>query len=84
MDNKILNHYLQFSIFTNPGCYYNPLKKLPDNIKKIGLLVRKSVIHRTTLRDGNTGTNADLKYGDMTKVPWYQQCEDDFYLQLPQ
>ncbi|MFA4881039.1 MAG: transglutaminase domain-containing protein [Candidatus Doudnabacteria bacterium] len=79
MNEKILKHYSEFGIFTNPGCYLNILKdKLPDDIQKIGFLVRKSVIHRTTLEDGNTGTNADMKYGDMTKVSWWRQCEDDY------
>jgi len=54
------------------------LLELPDDIKEIGRIVRSSLIHRTTLRDGNTGTNADKKYGDMTKIPWHQQCQDDY------
>lgn len=72
-----LDHYLLFSTYTNPGLYKDKLIDLPSNIKDIGLLVRKSLIHRTTLRDGNTGSNVDLKYGDMTKVPWWRQPEDD-------
>jgi len=35
------------------------------------------LIHRTTLEAGNTGSNADMKYGDMTQVPWWRQAEDD-------
>lgn len=78
MNKKILDHYLEFSVYTNPGCYKNGLvKDVPDNIKKIGKLVRHSLIHRTTLKAGNTGSNKDLRYGDMIKVPWYRQPEDD-------
>jgi hypothetical protein len=78
MDNKILKHYLEFSIYTNPGLYGDKLKNdLPDNIREIGLIVRKNLIHRSTLMEGNVGTNADLRFGDMTKVPWYRQPEDD-------
>ena len=78
MNNKILKHYLEFSTFTYPGLYQDKLKNdLPEEIKEIGLLVRKNFIHRTTLSAGNTGTNADLKFGDMTKVPWWRQPEDD-------
>lgn len=78
MNKKILKHYLEFSTYTYPGCYQEKLKNdLPDDIREIGLLVRKSFIHRTTLAAGNTGTNADLKFGDMTKVPWWRQPEDD-------
>lgn len=79
MNKQILKHYLEFSIFTNPGLYKSKLKKdLPNDIKKIGNLVRASFIHGTTLRDGNTGTNSDKKYGDMTKIPWWQQKQDDY------
>lgn len=78
MDNKILNHYLQFGIYTNPGCYKGYLKtKLPDDIREIGLLVRKQLIHRVILRSGNKDSNSDLRYGNMTKVPWHRQPEDD-------
>lgn len=71
MDKKILNHYRQYGLFTYPGLYEDHLKKLPDDIRKTGSLIRRNFIHRTTLDAGNTGTNADLKYGDMTKVPWW-------------
>lgn len=77
MDEKILDHYRQFSVYTNPGLYSDYLKDLPAKIEEIGLLVRKSIIHRVTLRNGNTGSNIDLKYGDMTRVPWFRQPEDD-------
>lgn len=78
MNKKILKHYLEFSTYTYPGLYQEKLKNdLLDDIKSIGSLVRKQIIHRTTLADGNTGTNADMRYGDMTKVPWHRQPEDD-------
>lgn len=80
MDKKILDFYLQFSQYTNPGLYKKTLRNtLPDNIKDIGLIVRKSIIHRITLRNRNTGSNKDLRYGDITKVPWYRQAEDDVF-----
>lgn len=78
MDKRILDFYCEFSTYTNPGLYKANLKKeLPNDIRKIGNLVRKNIIHRTTLSAGNVGTNADKKFGDMTKVPWYRQPEDD-------
>jgi len=78
MNEKILKHYREFGTYTYPGCYQEKLKRdLPNDIREIGLLVRKNIIHRTTLAAGNTGTNADLKFGDMTKVPWWRQPEDD-------
>lgn len=80
MDKKILDHYLQYSQFTYPGPYKDYLKSLPDDIRELGLLIRKQLIHRTTLAAGNTGTNADMTYGDMTKVPWWRQAEDDYFI----
>lgn len=78
MNKEVLSHYLEFGIYTNPGLYKEQLKNdLPNDIREIGLLVRKNIIHRTTLASGNTGTNADLRFGDMDKIPWYRQPEDD-------
>ena len=81
MNRKIINHYLEFSQYTYPGLYQNLLKKkFPNDIRKIGELVRKQIIHRTTLEAGNVGTNADKNFGDMTKVPWHRQPEDDVFV----
>ena len=78
MKETVPKHYLEFSMYTNPGLYGNIIKKdLPDDVRKIGDLVRRQLIHRTTLAAGNTGTNSDKKFGDMKKVPWYRQPEDD-------
>ncbi len=78
MNDKILKHYLDFGVYTYPGLYGDMLKNdFPDDVREIGLLVRKNIIHRTTLVAGNAGTNADLKFGDMTTVPWWRQPEDD-------
>lgn len=73
----VLAHYLEYSQFTYPGLYEDYFKSLPGDIREIGRILRWSIIHRTTLDAGNTWTNADLKFGDMTKVPWHRQAEDD-------
>jgi len=81
MEEEILNHFLQFSTYTYPGLYKSKLKnELPGDIREIGLLVRESLIHRSTLARGNTGTNADLRFGDMKQVPWWRQPEDDILI----
>ncbi len=77
MQQKTLDHYLEYGLFTYPGLYESYLKTLPGDVRELGALLRKNFIHRTTLDAGNIGTNADLKYGDMTKAPWYRQAEDD-------
>ena len=79
MNKQILKHYLQYSQFTYPGLYEDYFKSLSNDIRELGLLIRKQFIHRTTLEAGNTGTNADMKYGDMTKVPWWRQAEDEYF-----
>lgn len=77
LTQKQRDHYLAFSTFTNPGLYKDLLVDLPGDIRKLGLLVRQNFVHRTTLDWGNTGTNVDLRFGDMTKMPWWRQPEDD-------
>lgn len=77
MQQKVLDHYLKYGMFTYPGLYEKYLKSLPDDIREIGRLVRLSMIHRTTLDWKNKGSNSDLKFGDMTKIPRYRQPEDD-------
>lgn len=48
---------------------------------ELGNPICSQVIHCVTLREGNLGANSDLKYGDMTKFPWYRlRCEDDVLL----
>ena len=77
MDVKILDHYRECSLFTNPGAYRQTLAAgLPDDVREIGRLIRTNTIHRMVLAMGNTGSNADMKYGDMTEVPWWRQPED--------
>lgn len=72
-----MKYYLEYGLFTNPGLYEDYFRSLPDDPREIGKLLRNNFIHRTTLAAGNTWTNADMKFGDMTKVPWYRQAEDD-------
>lgn len=77
---RLLEHYLQFSSYTNPGLYKDILRDdLPNNVENLGFLVRKQLIHRMVLKNGNTGSNKDLRYGDMNKIPWYRQPEDDIF-----
>ncbi len=81
MKEKILNHYLQFSTYTNPGCYVDFLKSLPDDISELGNLITHQVIHRVTLKNGNTNANSDKKYGDMDRYPCHRlRCHDDVFL----
>jgi hypothetical protein len=78
MDQKILNHFLKFGTFTNPGCYKDFLKNLPDDVKELGNLISHQIIHRVTLEQENTKANRDKRYGDMKKYPWHRlRCEDD-------
>ena len=78
MDKKIINHYLKFSTFTNPGYYKKFLQSLPNDVKELGYMISHQIIHRVTLKEGNTKANKDMRYGDMNKYPWYRlRCEDD-------
>lgn len=78
LPSEVRNHYLDYGMYTDPGLYKQVLEEnLPDSVRDIGLLVRKSLIHRTTLASGNHYTNSDFRFGDMTQVPWWRQPEDD-------
>lgn len=71
-------HHLSFSTYTFPGPYNEYLKTVvPDDVREFGPLLRRNIIHRVTLKNGNTGSNSDLRYGDMRNVPWWRQAEDD-------
>ena len=78
MNENILKHYLTSSVYTYAGNYEDYFKSLPNNIWELGNLICSQIIHRITLKEGNTNANKDLLYGDMTKFPWYRmRCEDD-------
>lgn len=81
MQKKILEHYLRTGTYTYAGAYGDYFRTLPDNVAELGRLVCAQVIHRVTLHEGNTNANANLQYGDMTKVPWHRmRCEDDILM----
>ena len=75
------SHYLSTGIYTYAGGYADYYRSLPDNVPELGRLVCSQVIHRVTLKDGNTNANQSLIYGDMTKFPWHRhRCDDDIFL----
>lgn len=78
---EYLNHFKQTGPYTYSGMYKNYLRSLPDDISELGKLICSQVIHRVTLKQGNTNANKNLIYGDMTQFPWYRlRCEDDIFL----
>lgn len=81
MNQKIIEHYRETSIYTYAGNYKDYFKSLPDDIPELGKLICSQIIHRITLKEGNTNMNQSLLYGDMTRFPWYRmRCEDDILL----
>ena len=62
MEQRILDHYLQFSTFTNPGCDKDFLVSLPSDVKELGNLISHQIIHRVTLKEGNTIWNTKKKF----------------------
>ncbi|MDD2650987.1 MAG: hypothetical protein PHF36_07645, partial [Candidatus Cloacimonetes bacterium] len=81
MKQDILNHYKSTGTYTYAGLYADYFKSLPNDIRQLGNLICSQVIHRVTLREGNSGANSDLIYGDMTRFPWYRhRCDDDILL----
>ena len=58
MEENILEHYRKTSTYTYAGAYGEYFRSLPDDIPMLGRLVCGQVIHRVTLKEGNT--NAQL------------------------
>lgn len=84
MNKKLLDHYLSTGTYTYAGAYADVFRGLPDDPRELGELVSHQIIHRVTLREGNTNANADLRYGDMNDYPrWRMRCEDDILLTAP-
>lgn len=81
MHKQLREYYLQFSTYTDPGLYGQKIaKKLPDEVRELGRLLREQLTHRKHLETSRTGAETPEQYGDMTKVPWYRQPEDDIYI----
>ncbi len=84
MTEAMHKHYLEYGPFTYPGLYADYFRSLPEDPSELGHLISHQIIHRVTLREGNKNANFDLRYGDMTRWPWYRsQCQDDIYLTAP-
>lgn len=84
MTEEMKRHYLQTGPYTYAGAYGEYFRSLPDDPKALGDLISHQIVHRVTLLEGNSGANADLRYGDMTRFPWYRmRCEDDVFLTAP-
>lgn len=80
MQQTMLNHYRSFSQFTDPGLYRESLQRdLPEDIGEVGRLVKQQVIHTMSLRAAREGAKMNPAYGDVSKVPWYRQGEDDYF-----
>lgn len=81
MEQRILEHYLETGTYTYAGAYGDYYRSLSDDVSELGHLVCSQVIHRVTLREGNTNANSKLQYGDMNRFPWYRmRCEDDILM----
>ena len=65
MKEYVLEHYRKTGTFTYAGCYKDYFRSLPDDIAVLGRLICSQVIHRVTLKEGNTNANATLLYGDI-------------------
>lgn len=84
MEEILLNHYLDTGTYTYAGAYKDYFISLPSEIADLGRLICMQVIHRVTLKQGNTNANQDLRYGDMNQFPWHRmRCEDDVLLTAP-
>jgi len=81
MTDELKKHYLSVGTYTYAGTYGDYFRSLPNDITELGKLICTQVIHRVTLKQGNTNANKFLVYGDMDLFPWHRmRCEDDIFL----
>ncbi len=84
LSETLKQHYLSSGVFTDAGLYASYFRSLPSEPKALGDLISHQIIHRVTLAQGNAGANADLRYGDLSHIPWHRPpCDDDIYLTAP-
>lgn len=84
MEKHMLEHYKKTGTFTYAGGYGDYFRSLPDEVPTLGRLICAQVIHRVTLKEGNTNANETLLYGDMNRYPWHRmRCEDDIFITAP-
>lgn len=84
MTQDSIKHALDFGPFTYPGLYRDYFRSLPSEPRPLGDLLSHQIIHRVTLAQGNRYANFDLRYGDLTRWPWFRsECQDDIYLTAP-
>ena len=69
MRNQILEHYLKTGTYTYAGPYGEYFRSLPDEVDEIGHLVCAQVIHRVTLREGNTNANDNSNDNSSAQSP---------------
>ena len=76
---RILDFYLETSIYTNYEPFKDYFKSLSDDIYELAALVNSQTIHRGTLiRSYYQKTNIAKEF------PWYRcRCEDDILLTVP-
>ena len=84
MTEELRKHFCDTGAYTCAGPYRDYFRSLPGDPRELGNLICSQIIHRVTLRDGNTNANHDLRYGNMNDYPWYRsRCEDDIFLTAP-
>ena len=72
LSETLKQHYLSSGVFTDAGLYASYFRSLPSEPKALGDLISHQIIHRVTLAQGNAGANADLRYGDLSHIPWHR------------
>ncbi len=84
LTKNLREHFLKTGPYTYAGLYKEYFQSLPEDPRELGELISHQIVHRVTLREGNTNANADLRYGDMNDYPPFRhRCEDDLFLTAP-
>ncbi len=80
MDQKVLNHYLQTSEFTELGFFKGFVQALPDDIDELCLLQRYQTIHPVVLLNPDTRMDCVGFWGNLGEIPLSRlNFEEDYF-----
>lgn len=81
MNEKMLQYYLETSVYTDVGIYKDFILSLPDDIPSLGMLVCDQITHPSMYFTEPSPYLEDTYYGKFSSYPKYRfKNEDELYI----
>lgn len=81
MNEKMLQYYLETSVYTDVGIYKDFILSLPDDIPSLGTLVCDQITHPSMYFTESSPYLEDTYYGKFSSYPKYRfKNEDELYI----